>query len=451
MNNPQTHNEKNRKHNPFYTRKDYSRLKILYGISKILSNFVSIEESFPEILTLGSEGFPLLTAILIEHWEEKPRTTIWRAVDATDEQVDLATVNARKAYSYLAGNSRAQTKELQEDFVIQKELDTANKSEVKAPIDRSYYITLPLIINKLSPLGVLQFQGSVPLNEFDLDFVNALTDLIIVALDRYYKTRREIDSHKNEADINAFKISLSQEKVAELETERELREVFVSLLTHDLRTPLSAALMSAQLIMRKPNDGEACLSLAGRIQNNIKRADQMIENLLDANRIRSGEKLPLALEPFEMASFIKDTLDELTTTHGDRFVFKAGRAVEGHWDRKSLRRLIENLCNNAIKYGASNSPVTVSLHHQGAEIQISVSNLGDVISAEDQNKLFMHFKRGEKAESGSTKGWGLGLTLVQGVAEAHGGSVTVSSNADATTFTVCLPIDLRPNAESTLH
>ena len=106
--------------------------------------------------------------------------------------------------------------------------------------------------------------------------------------------------------------------------------------------------------------------------------------------------------------------------------------------------MIENLCNNAIKYG-SNSPVILSLEAAGKFVKISVHNKGSIISKEDQKSLFDQFRRTNEAEESGKKGWGIGLTLVQGVAEAHGGNVSVKSEAHTgTTFTVSLPIDARP-------
>jgi PAS domain S-box-containing protein len=235
--------------------------------------------------------------------------------------------------------------------------------------------------------------------------------------------------------------------LAQLRLERELREQFVSALSHDLRTPLTAAKMSAQLIPRQPHLPDKVYSLAARVRQNIDRADQMITDLLDANRIRAGQGLPIDVAPCELRQVVAAALEELSTVHGERFVLRGDERLEGHWDGRALRRLIENLCGNAIKYGDATRPVTVSLTREGGQTEIAVHNWGNPIPPEEQERLFHYFARAKSAQASGKKGWGIGLTLVKGVAEAHGGSVRVESTAEkGTTFRVRLPHPAQPPA-----
>ena len=232
--------------------------------------------------------------------------------------------------------------------------------------------------------------------------------------------------------------------VSELEQERDLRERFVATLTHDLRTPLTAAKMSAQLVRRKAPENEVLQKLASKIADNMDRADEMIRDLLDANLIRAGQTLPLEIVAFNLNEAVEETVAELSTVHGDRFVLTANQAISGHWSESGIRRILENLCGNAIKYGDSQRPVHVSLAAQLDWVTIDVRNEGPLIPVEDQANLFQPFHRTSSAKSGGQKGWGLGLTLVKGIAEAHGGKVSVSSLvAHGTTFTVSLPLNAR--------
>jgi PAS domain S-box-containing protein len=232
---------------------------------------------------------------------------------------------------------------------------------------------------------------------------------------------------------------------ARLEEERDLRERFVATLTHDLRTPLTAAKLNAHMVARKAGDPTAIYKLAARISDNLDRADQMIRDLLDASRIRAGEGLPVDVSECELTSLAQETLEELSLVHGDRFVLNAPPAIRGHWSCSGMRRILENLCGNAIKYGARDHPVTVTLAENGAdEVVLSVHNWGPPISPEDQKLLFQQYRRLESASSRTQKGWGLGLTLVEGLAKAHRGSVSVESTPETgTTFTVTIARDLR--------
>ncbi len=232
-----------------------------------------------------------------------------------------------------------------------------------------------------------------------------------------------------------------REAVGRLEQERELRERFVSTLSHDLRTPLTSAKLSAQLLTQKSVGPATLPKLSERIVKSINRADRMIQDLLDANRIRAGEPLPLTFEEFDLAELARVTLDELDAGIGGRFVLQAKTAVRGQWNADGMRRVIENLASNAVKYGASDQPITVSVTVESSQAWITVANSGNPISKEDQSTLFEQFRRAPTAERGPQKGWGLGLTPVRGIVEAHGGRVTVESNPSiGTRFHVALPM-----------
>ncbi len=420
---------------------DYQRLKTLYYISKKLSTFSTVEESFADILERVSECFPLSSAVLVEHWRVKPLTAVWFSGDTSRDLANKAIGHAKSAYSYLSGASLGQESELMNAVTPEKELHRNDKTLLFNKSDRGNYIIIPLIIDDLPPLGALQLEGTTSLTDKDLDFVVALANLVSVALDRYYKTQSEHASQESAARNSLKRYLKSQDKIQNLESERELREAFVSLLTHDLRTPLTIVLASAQFILRSPNDVEATKKSALRIVKSANRAGQMITDLLDANRIRSGEKLSVTLKRVDITELIQSTLTELSVIHGNRFVFNATNKIEYDVDPRGIQRIIENLCNNAIKYGSSTTPVRIELKQASTNIVISVCNEGPVISAKDQKSLFLQFRRSETAAVSSNKGWGIGLALVQGVTEAHGGNVSVKSDStNGTVFTVTLPI-----------
>jgi PAS domain S-box-containing protein len=237
-----------------------------------------------------------------------------------------------------------------------------------------------------------------------------------------------------------------EKMVADLEQERDLRDQFVSMLSHDLRSPLQAAKMCAHLIRRKVGDSEVAQTFAVRIIENIGRADDMIRNLLDANRLKAGERLAIEIEHCELNAVAADTLADLTTLHGDRFILRADSKIEGYWSKGEIRRVLENLCGNAVKYGAPYRPVRVTLVQINDSVTIEVHNEGNPISAAGREKLFQPFKRIEGGDSSGRPagGWGLGLTLVKGIVQAHGGCVAVQSDpGTGTVFLVTLPLDSR--------
>ncbi len=235
-----------------------------------------------------------------------------------------------------------------------------------------------------------------------------------------------------------------QEHIDLLRAERELRERFVSVLAHDLRGPLSAAKTSSQILIRHPERLDERRDLAIRIDRNIERTDRMICDLLDANRIRAGQRLPLRLDKCELNAIAQEVYEELVATFGERFVLDAEPRVEGFWSAEELRRALWNLATNAQKYGSPDKPITIGVKRTARGAQASVHNWGTPISADEQKQLFQPFSRTHAAQHGGQRGWGLGLTLVHGCAVAHGGNVHVESSLDAgTTFMIDLPFDSR--------
>jgi signal transduction histidine kinase len=223
-----------------------------------------------------------------------------------------------------------------------------------------------------------------------------------------------------------------------LKTQAEVREQFVSMLSHDLRNPISAAAVCAQMIRRTPDSAAA---LSEKITTILARADRLIQDLLDVNRIRSGRAIAIELSPCDLAKVLRETVEELSIVHGNRFVVKTEESLPGSWDCGLLRRAVENLAGNAVKYGSPQSPIRITARLEAQTLLLSVQNQGVPIPFDEQKKLFEVYERAISAQRHRTQGWGIGLTLVRGIAEAHGGKVFVESSEErGTTFTLELPV-----------
>ena len=235
-----------------------------------------------------------------------------------------------------------------------------------------------------------------------------------------------------------------REQVEELGIERDLRERFVSILAHDLRGPLSAAKMSAELMMRRTEPDDRRRDLAVRIERNLERMDRMIRDLLDVSRVRGGQRLPLRLEDCDLGAVAHEVIEELSATHGNRLeLAPGGGVVRGIWSHEDLHRALWNLGTNAVKYGQSDRPITIRVERTASGVRASVHNFGNPIPPEKRARLFDLYSR---LREGSVTGWGLGLALVRACAEAHGGEAAIgeSSEEAGTTFTIDLPSDSRP-------
>ena len=222
-----------------------------------------------------------------------------------------------------------------------------------------------------------------------------------------------------------------------------LRAQFLATLTHDLRNPLAAISMAAGLIIKKP-DSPKVPTLTTKILESSKRIDTMLRDLLDATSVQAGHHLKFEVTEFDLFKLVRETVDEMSVVHGDRFILE-GQSVRGHWGKELLKRALENLINNAEKYGDPAAKIKISLVVIKERLQLSVHNDGPPIPINEQEAIFQVFLRAQSAKTGKKKGWGLGLALVRGVSESHGGSIILDSEySRGTTFTIDLPLDSRP-------
>lgn len=222
-----------------------------------------------------------------------------------------------------------------------------------------------------------------------------------------------------------------------------LQEQFVATLSHDLRTPLAAASVAAELILHA-KDLDKAKELANRIRANNERMDRMLQEMLDTVLFQKGERLRLTLARFDILELLREVLDQAEATHGRRFHL-AGGPVCGWWDRDALKRALENLVGNAVKYGAPGTPISIKAEEMHGRLVLSVHNIGLPIPADEMESVFQIFRRTKAAKQGGKRGWGVGLPYVRAVAESHGGGMAVDSTAEqGTTFLLDIPLDARP-------
>ncbi|UBF29794.1 HAMP domain-containing histidine kinase (plasmid) [Kovacikia minuta CCNUW1] len=209
-------------------------------------------------------------------------------------------------------------------------------------------------------------------------------------------------------------------------------------LTHDLRGPVNVMKLGTQLILRRLERGDAHLDVVVRMVGAIDRMDSMIQNLLDASRLRAGQSLKFEFEDCYLDQLLQEVVEDLNFTHGERFIVVADAAIKGNCSRKQMRRVIENLATNAVKYGAPDTPITLTLQQTKTHISLTIHNEGTPIASEAQSILFQQFRRTISAEEQT--GWGLGLFLTKSIVEAHRGTIEVESAAgEGTSFIVKLP------------
>lgn len=238
----------------------------------------------------------------------------------------------------------------------------------------------------------------------------------------------------------------------DLERAVQLSDMFVSILGHDLRTPLSAMAMAAEVIVRVSPDARA-LRPAGRILTSADRMKRMIEQLLEFARVRQGRGIPLRLGPVQLGELCREAVRELEDANpGATLVLEDVGNLSGTWDADRVAQVVSNLVGNAVQHGAKGKPISVDVDGtEESTVRLRVHNFGSV-PRETLPTLFEPFKRmAAQTTSGARKaGLGLGLFIAREIARAHGGDVSVRSSDERTTFEVTLPRNARLADAATL-
>lgn len=248
---------------------------------------------------------------------------------------------------------------------------------------------------------------------------------------------KPIDPHILKSKADVF-FELHRQKNA-LSHDLRMHEMFVGVLGHDLRNPLSSIITGARFLERKGTD-ETQLRTLKRILSSASRMNDMIEQLLDMTRARlaGGMGFVRTRRGLDVAELVVRAVDELrAVTPGREVVVTTKGDGRTTGDVTRLLQVFSNLVSNALHHGAKEAPVVVLVEGGADEIVVSVRNEG-AIAPEILPQVFDPF-RGARRTSGS-QGLGLGLFITRQVVEAHGGSIAVESTPQAgTTFTVRLP------------
>ncbi|WP_373047330.1 ATP-binding protein [Vulgatibacter sp.] len=225
-----------------------------------------------------------------------------------------------------------------------------------------------------------------------------------------------------------------------------IREEFLSIASHELKTPLTSLRMQVQLFARAQLRAGAA-GLSGReigaridtIQRQLDRLGRLIDRLLDVTRISAG-RLHLEVEPADLAEVAREVADRFESHldgTGPAIVLRTDGEVRGAWDRFRIEQVLTNLLDNALRFGGGEP---VELHVEGDErrVRVHVADRGAGITVADRQRLFARFERlGERNHAG---GLGLGLYISRQIVEAHGGTIAVRNGRErGTVFSVELP------------
>jgi PAS domain S-box-containing protein len=230
-----------------------------------------------------------------------------------------------------------------------------------------------------------------------------------------------------------------------LNKEKELSELksrFVSIASHEFRTPLTTVLSSASLISKyvTAESQPQREKHTRRIKDSVKHLNDLLEDFLSLGKLEEG-KISAKAEGFNIAEFIEEIVDEI------RAILKEGQHIEvdnqttGNFvtDKKLLKNVMINLLSNAVKFSPENKPINLAVTRRSSNLQLCVVDQGIGISEEDQQHLFSSFYRGKNATN--IQGTGLGLHIVKRYLELLNADVRLKSRLNEGT-TVCIDVPM---------
>jgi signal transduction histidine kinase len=224
------------------------------------------------------------------------------------------------------------------------------------------------------------------------------------------------------------------------------RDIFLAILGHDLRSPLSAVALSGDYLSTVGMlEGRQQLQAVGRIQRGAAKMDAMIRDLLEYTRTRLGRGIPITRDACDLGSICEAAVEEMRAGHPERvFRFERSGELAGAFDSARLQQVFSNLLNNALQHGAKDSPVFLEAHGGPDTFSVQVKNYGPPIPADALQVIFNPLVRMPATAEGphdpASTSLGLGLFIARNIVMGHGGTLEVESSEEAgTVFTARFP------------
>ena len=228
----------------------------------------------------------------------------------------------------------------------------------------------------------------------------------------------------------------------EITRTEEIRNDFVANVSHELKTPVGAISLLAEALEASPDDEEAVRRFAKRMHKESTRLAALVQDIIELSRLQ-GANVAQQAHPVDINTVVAEAVDrsQLPAESKNIAIVVGGRTdAMVYGDQDLLVTALRNLIDNAIRYSPENTRVGVGVRARDGLVAVSVTDQGEGLSPEDQERVFERFYRVDSARSRHTGGTGLGLSIVKHVMANHGGEVTLwSQPGQGSTFTIRLP------------
>ncbi|MNK50525.1 Sensor protein kinase WalK [compost metagenome] len=235
--------------------------------------------------------------------------------------------------------------------------------------------------------------------------------------------------------------ALDQEQVLINIKEEQQKHDFISMVSHELKTPLTSINAYIQLMQSKSSSDQFMVNTLDKVQLQVRKMSTMINSFLNVARLESGE-IHLHKTDFDLEQVITDVVGDAKFIYSTNFIdFTPDGAKITHADKEKLTSVVSNLISNAIKYSDHGSTIVVRSAIVGDKIQVSVTDNGIGIKENDLEKLFERFYRVESTQTKTISGFGIGLYLSAEIIHRHKGKIWVESTyGKGSTFYFTLPL-----------